>query len=557
MSATSVVVATTAAMLTLPMVRAQGPRRLPASTTDGTVVPGRRGYIWHASHLAAAPFVALVAVGPISALVVGILVAGLYSQVRGWSHRAAARRVERELPVVLHDIARRLRAGDPAGLAFAEALGAAKGAVRGSYAASMLMRGEPLSAATARWHIDVSCVVRPNILDDLVHVVVVAERVGGLRASAVEAVADLASERRALAQETEAQASQAKASATVMTIAPLVFSAQMVLRDPVASRLLLHTPVGWALICTGLSFDVAAWLWIRRATAGGRMHAPTSALTRRPTHPVLSAIRSVLVRQLVVGVGPERRLIALADCRSAQAGPPRVPLLELVGTAVERSTVVLQGSVDAVRVRPRGSPTSTAWTTEQHRRMGLAVIVLPPLVFLRPWLGVLAIVVVAVGPKLHATIARHRQHRERIAAVGHTIELLRSALECGTTPSVALLVVAEVDASALRPALQGVAADLRQGAPFDEAMRRLIVSAPELRAMADVLLASSRLGLPVVETLRGLAVEARASRRRDAEARARRLPVVLLFPVVCLTLPAFVLLTVAPLLLSGLGALHL
>ena len=126
----SVVVATAAAMLTLPMVRAQGPRRLPASTTDGTVVPGRRGYIWHPSHLAAAPFVALVAVGPISALVVGILVAGLYSQVRGWSHRAAARRVERELPGALHDIARRLRAGDPAGLAFAEALGAAKGAVR-------------------------------------------------------------------------------------------------------------------------------------------------------------------------------------------------------------------------------------------------------------------------------------------------------------------------------------------------------------------------------------------------------------------------------------------
>ena len=74
--------------------------------------------------------------------------------------------------------------------------------------------------------------------------------------------------------------------------------------------------------------------------------------------------------------------------------------------------------------------------------------------------------------------------------------------------------------------------------------------------MAEVLLASSRLGLPVVETLRGLALEARASRRRDAEARARRLPVLLLFPVVCLTLPAFVLLTVAPLLLSGLGALH-
>ena len=557
MTAMSLLVSLGAAGLTLPALSARGPARLPQRVVAGSFVREQRSYTWHQSHLAVAPLLAWLVAGPILALVLGVLMVALHSQVRGWNQRAVARRIEGELPAVLHDVARRLRAGDPSGLAFAEALGATRGTVRGSYAAAMLMRGEPLAEAIARWHFEVSRVVRSKVLDDLVHVVAVAQRVGGLRASAVEAVADLASERRALAQETAAQASQAKASATVMTIAPLVFSAQMVLRDPVASRLLLHTPVGWVLITTGLSFDVAAWLWIRRATAVVRVHALTSATARSRGHATLRACRSVLVRLFAAPTLPERRLRALAGRAPAEGVASALPLLERLGTILERCAAVIRTRLEAVGLLRRGWWRTTGWSTERRRRLGLATVVLPPLVLLRPSLGVVAIIVVVVGPKLHARITQQRRLRERTAAVAHTIELIRSALECGTTPSVALLVVADVDASALRPALQVAASDLRQGAPFDDVVRRLLASAPELRAMADVLLASSRLGLPVVETLQGLALEARASRRREAEARARRLPVLLLFPVVCLTLPAFVLLTVAPLLLSGLGALHL
>ena len=556
MTVLSLVVSLGAAVLTLPAVVAQGPARLPRHVVAGSLAPERRGYLWRPWHLAVVPLVAWIAAGPVPALVLGIFVAGLQSQVRRWNHRAVARRVDAELPAVLHDAARRLRAGDPSGLAFAEALDATKGAVRGSYAAAMLMRGEPLAEAIARWRDEVARALPSNVLDDLVHVVAVSERVGGLRASAVEAVAELASERRALAQETAAQASQAKASATVMTIAPLVFSAQMVLRDPVASRLLLHTPVGWVLISTGLSFDVAAWLWIRRAAGGGRVPARVPATPGGRRDSLLAACWSVLSRPVLAHTLAERRLLALVSDEPKGEVLSSVPVLERVGTVLERSAAVIRTHLEAVALLPQGRGPTTAWSKDRRRRMGLATVVLPPLVLLRPVLGLLAVVVVAVGPKLHARFTHQRRARERTTAVAHTIELIRSALECGTTPSVALLVVADVDASALRPALQVAAADLRQGSPFDLVVRRLIGSAPELRAMAEVLLASSRLGLPVVETLRGLALEARASRRRDAEARARRLPVLLLFPVVCLTLPAFVLLTVAPLLLSGLGALH-
>ena len=75
---------------------------------------------------------------------------------------------------------------------------------------------------------------------------------------------------------------------------------------------------------------------------------------------------------------------------------------------------------------------------------------------------------------------------------------------------------------------------------------------PALRGLVDALLASDRLGAPVGPQLARLADEERAALRRRAEAHARRVPVKLLFPLVFLVLPAFVLLTVVPGLVAGL-----
>ena len=70
--------------------------------------------------------------------------------------------------------------------------------------------------------------------------------------------------------------------------------------------------------------------------------------------------------------------------------------------------------------------------------------------------------------------------------------------------------------------------------------------------MTDVLLASDRLGAPAGPALTRLAHDVRTDLRRRAEARARTLPVKLLFPLVFLVLPAFGLLTVVPALLTAL-----
>jgi pilus assembly protein TadC len=80
---------------------------------------------------------------------------------------------------------------------------------------------------------------------------------------------------------------------------------------------------------------------------------------------------------------------------------------------------------------------------------------------------------------------------------------------------------------------------------------------PAARPLLDALLQHDRYGTPLLPALERVAIEARARRRRRAEEAARRLPVVLLFPLVLTTLPAFVLLTVVPLLAGSLGSLSL
>jgi tight adherence protein C len=75
---------------------------------------------------------------------------------------------------------------------------------------------------------------------------------------------------------------------------------------------------------------------------------------------------------------------------------------------------------------------------------------------------------------------------------------------------------------------------------------------PPVRPLVDVLLASERYGVPLGERLDRVAHDARLERRRRGEERARRVPVLLLFPLVLCVLPAFAFLTVVPLLVGSL-----
>lgn len=104
------------------------------------------------------------------------------------------------------------------------------------------------------------------------------------------------------------------------------------------------------------------------------------------------------------------------------------------------------------------------------------------------------------------------------------------------------------------------------GAAFREAARRISLGTATadvvaelpgwlgepVRPMVAALLASERYGIPLGDALDRVAREARLDRRRRAEERARRIPVLLLFPLVLCVLPAFGFLTVVPLLVGSL-----
>ena len=72
----------------------------------------------------------------------------------------------------------------------------------------------------------------------------------------------------------------------------------------------------------------------------------------------------------------------------------------------------------------------------------------------------------------------------------------------------------------------------------------------DLRRAAALLGRSEALGSSLADEMSRLAVDVREGRRSRATERARTAPVKMLFPLVFLILPAFLLLTVVPVLLS-------
>jgi pilus assembly protein TadC len=135
-----------------------------------------------------------------------------------------------------------------------------------------------------------------------------------------------------------------------------------------------------------------------------------------------------------------------------------------------------------------------------------------------------------------------------------TIDLLAVAVGAGCTPFLAVDVAAQWAPPALGARLAGVRRACALGRAFDTALDDLGAEVPRLRPLTDALLASDRFGAPVGDALARLAAEQRTVLRRRAEARARTVPVRLLFPLVFLVLPAFALLTVVPAVFAGLGA---
>ncbi len=167
------------------------------------------------------------------------------------------------------------------------------------------------------------------------------------------------------------------------------------------------------------------------------------------------------------------------------------------------------------------------------------------------WSPPLGVAVAAAGP-LRRLLGRWRGQRRIAAAAADQVDLLAELLVLGLSagwgfaqalawaaPRVGDPVRTEVDTVVRWMRHQGGMAALDGRDGHAAGLYRLVA-----RAQAT--------GAPLVEAVEAFAADRMAWRRQQTLAAARRLPVVLVFPLALLILPGFVLVAVAPALIGAL-----
>lgn len=158
------------------------------------------------------------------------------------------------------------------------------------------------------------------------------------------------------------------------------------------------------------------------------------------------------------------------------------------------------------------------------------------------------------APELRLARRARERDVEIRAALPDALDLLAACALAGMSLDRALRTVAPDVAGplgeALRDALRALDVGMRRSTAYHLLAERAPV--PEVRSLVRALERAERYGTSVATTLVAQAREMRARRRIAAEEAARTAPVKMLFPLVVCFLPAFVILTVAPVVLSAL-----
>lgn len=127
------------------------------------------------------------------------------------------------------------------------------------------------------------------------------------------------------------------------------------------------------------------------------------------------------------------------------------------------------------------------------------------------------------------------------------IDRLHVAVSAGHSLHTAVSAVAAASPGPLGHELRRVDAACRDGAPLGRALESIPAElGRSTEPLVATLGAALRAGAPPGPVLQRLADTERTRRRRRAEVRVRRLPVLLLVPLVTTVLPSFVLLTIVP-----------
>jgi pilus assembly protein TadC len=190
------------------------------------------------------------------------------------------------------------------------------------------------------------------------------------------------------------------------------------------------------------------------------------------------------------------------------------------------------------------------------RAVGIAIVVCPAIMVLSLRVGVIVGVALVSWPAMRIRRARFLRRRAIERDMPMVIDLLNLAVQSGLTIGASLAyVVAALDSPVCEVYGRGLQ-QLTQGRRLFDVLEDCEDELGEAAfGLTSALQSAERYGSPLGETLAQLVLETRFDQERRAEQSARRLSVHLLFPVAGCILPAFALLTVAPLLAGSIGTL--
>lgn len=135
-------------------------------------------------------------------------------------------------------------------------------------------------------------------------------------------------------------------------------------------------------------------------------------------------------------------------------------------------------------------------------------------------------------------------------------DLLRLCISGGMNVSHAVTSVSRFLEGPIAAELRSVQNEVGNGARLAESLEAAAVRlCDDVQPLFGALVSSERYGAPLSTVLERLAFEARRAQEHRAEQAARQLSVKMLFPVAVTILPAFALLTVAPLLAGSFASL--
>lgn len=237
--------------------------------------------------------------------------------------------------------------------------------------------------------------------------------------------------------------------------------------------------------------------------------------------------------------------------RQVQPGPPegrtsRWPAVDLLGRAI-------------LRLQPgRHVPPGPAPAQAAARRVGAVALAAAATAATLPLLTPAVLFAGWAWPRLHERREERRRLARLQAGLPEVVDLLALAVGAGANVSHAVAAAGRRGVGPLAGELARITGEVGRGRRVADALDELPERAGEaIRPLTAALGTCDRYGAPLGPALERLADEVRRQRQRQAEEAARKVPVVLLFPLVLCILPAFALLTVAPLVAGALRALRL